>query len=210
MKFISAVLFSLTLVGSAHANVTSYTSASSFNAASIGLTDFDFEGIVGPGEATFFPSGVTRGPLSFSATSIFVIDPGFGSGNPVAILSGQSASPPAPNPVTATLGGATAISFSFGSYLVSGLPLSVVVTAGSDAVFNLAMPASINTYNFVGFTSDTAITKVVLNSDSQDISVFDISRFQVGSIAPVPEPAAALMFGIGLALMGAIGRRRRA
>ena len=213
MKFISRVIFvSLTLVATAQSAVTSYTSQSSFNLSSVGLLGFDFDGIASAGEAPFFPAGVTRGPVTFSATSSFVIDSGNGQGNPVPVFSGQSPNS-TPNPVTATLSGATAIGFFYGSYLASGLSFTATVTAGSDASFSLALPSVINNYKFVGFTSNTPITKVVFNSsvDSVDINAFDVAFFQVGSIAaPIPEPSIALMFGVGLALLGAIGKRRRA
>jgi len=117
-----------------------------------------------------------------------------------------------PNALTATISGAVkTIGFYLGSYNDSGTPFSAVVTAGgSDYSFSagLALPAAPNTFGFVGFTSPTAITKVVFTQPAP-YNALDVQKFTTSNVAAVPEPSAYAMFGAGLALFGMIGLRRR-
>ena len=115
-----------------------------------------------------------------------------------------------PNAITAIISGdVKAIGFYLGSYNYPGTPYSAVVTSDSiDYSFSgLSVPVSTNTFGFVGFSSTSAITKIVFTQPSPN-NALDVQKFTIGSVTPVPEPSIYAMFGAGLALFGMIGRRR--
>ena len=194
-----------------------FTSFSSATLGGAGGTEYVFDSLApGGGNTQSFlgnPVIVAGSGVSFTANESLVADAGV-LGNPTVIYSAKTGTGD-PNSITATLTGATALGFYYGSYLVANSVLNTTVTAGGlDYTFGSLTPPStlnlglINTYNFVGFTSVATITKVVFTQAVND-NALDIQRFYVGTVAAIPEPSVALMFGAGLALLGAIGRRRR-
>ncbi len=212
--FVASLAFA---AASAHAVVGpspyyDFTSFSSATLGGLGGTEFNFDSFNpgGGGTQSYFgdPVAVAGSGVSFTANESIIADIG-SFGNPTVIYTAKTGIPP--NTITATLTGATAIGFYYGSYNHASSPLTAIVTSsGIDSLpFALTLPAVTNTYNFVGFTSTETITKVMFTQDVND-NALDIQRFYVGTIAAIPEPSAALMFGVGLALLGAIGRRRRA
>ncbi len=196
-----------------------FTTFSNATLGGLGGDGFVFDSLAPGGGTTesFFgnPVTVAGSGVSFTANESIIADAG-ALGNPSVIYTAKTNT--FPNTITATLTGATAIGFYYGSYNVTNSVLNATVTAGgSDYTFgSLIAPSTLtlgpvaNTYNFVGFTSlaTATITKVVFTQAGTD-NALDIQRFHVGTIAAIPEPSAALMFGVGLALLGAIGRRRR-
>ena len=195
-----------------------FTSFSSATLGGAGGTEYVFDSLAPGGGNTqsFFgnPVTVAGSGVSFTANESIVADAGVLAGNPTVIYSAKTGAAD-PNSITAALTGATALGFYYGSYLVANSVLNATVTAGGqDYTFGSLTPPStlnlglINTYNFVGFTSVATITKVVFTQAVND-NALDIQRFYVGTVAAIPEPSVALMFGAGLALLGAIGRRRR-
>ncbi len=215
--FVASLAFA---AGSAHAVVgpSPYYDFTSFSSATLGGAggiEYVFDSLAPGGGNTqsFFgnPVTVAGSGVSFTANESIVADAGV-LGNPTVIYSAKTGTAD-PNSITATLTGATALGFYYGSYLVADSVLTATVTAGGlDYTFGSLTPPStltlgpaINTYNFVGFTSVATITQVVFTQALND-NALDIQRFYV---AVIPEPSVALMFGAGLALLGAIGRRRR-
>ena len=195
-----------------------FTSFSSATVGGAGGVEYNFNDL-NPGGGTtqsYFgnPVPVAGSGVSFTADESIISDIGV-LGNPTVIYTAKTATAD-PNTITATTSGASAIGFYFGSYLIANSPLTVTVTAnGIESSFgsftpasSVMLPANTNTYNFVGFTTNGSISKVVFTQAPSD-NALDIQRFFVGSAAPVPEPSLAMMFGVGLALIGAIGRRRR-
>lgn len=115
-----------------------------------------------------------------------------------------------PNTVTATLtGNIKAIGFYVGSFNYPGTSFSVIATSqGTDYdLGTFTLPAVANTFGFVGFSSSQAISKIVFGQESPT-NAFDIQKFVVGSVTPVPEPGMPMLLGAGLALL-AVARRRR-
>lgn len=216
LKFFVASLAFAT--ASAHAVVGpsayyDFTSFSSATLGGLGGSEFNFDSFNPPG-GNVLPLGGSPVPVpgsgvSFEAADAFIAD-ALLYGNPTIIYTAKVVTT-FPNTITATLTGATAIGFYYGSYAYAGTPLTAIVTSSGidSSPFALTLPSPSNTYNFVGFTSDATISKVVFTQDATD-NALDIQRFYVGTIAAVPEPSAALMFGVGLALLGVIGSRRRA
>lgn len=225
LKFLVASLAFATM--SAHAVVLvqvavaphyDFASFSSATVGGLGGVEYNFNEL-NPGGGTtqsYFgnPVLVAGSGMSFTADESIIADIGV-LGNPTVIYTAKTGTSD-PNTITATTAGATAIGFYFGSYNIANSPLTVTLTAnGVESSFgslslpsSIALPAVSNTYNFVGFTSAQAITKIVFTQAPGD-NALDIQRFFVGSAAPVPEPSLPIMFGVGLALIGAIGRRRR-
>ena len=217
--FVASLAFA---AASAHAVVgpSPYYDFTSFSSATLGGaggTEYVFDSLApGGGNTQSFlgnPVIVAGSGVSFTANESIVADAGV-LGNPTVIYSAKTGTAD-PNSITAALTGATALGFYYGSYLVANSVLNATVTAGGqDYTFGCLTPPStlnlglINTYNFVGFTSVATITKVVFTQAVND-NALDIQRFYVGTVAAIPEPSVALMFGAGLALLGAIGRRRR-
>lgn len=104
--------------------------------------------------------------------------------------------------------GVTAIGFFYGSYNGESSSFSASVNSGAFVASGLSLPGTTNTTKFIGFTSTLPITSIVFTQAAG--ANFDVTTFVTGSAAPVPEPSMALMFGVGLALMGAVARRKRA
>ena len=106
---------------------------------------------------------------------------------------------------------ATAIGFYFGSYSYFGTPLEVNVTSNNvvTTFSSVTLPDNTNPYvfNFIGFTSPSAITQVVFTQPNPNNGL-NIHTFSVGSIAAIPEPSIPALFVIGLALIGTIVRRK--
>ncbi len=114
-----------------------------------------------------------------------------------------------PNVLSVTLTtGVTAIGFFYGSYNGESSSFSASVNSGAFVASGLLLPGTTNTTKFIGFTSTLPITSIVFTQAAG--ANFDVTTFVTGSAAPVPEPSMALMFGVGLALMGAVARRKRA
>ena len=211
----------------AQASVTSFSTYAGFQGATLSLSEFGFDSFAPGGGSTQSYLGNPVSPagsgVAFTALESIVSDPGIHGGgyslaNTTYTGKSNSVSETTPNTITATVTGApTAVGFYFGSFNFSDLPLSVKVTSnGTDTTFgSLTLPSSVTlpattdpyVFNFIGFTSTSAITQVVFTQAAPG-DVMDIQRFSVGSIAAIPEPSIPALFVLGLALIGTIIRRK--
>jgi len=189
----------------ASASVIEYTSAAAFDAAASGATTYNFEGIAPAGG--FAGGSPTIGGVTFTApfSNEFVADANAGFGNyGASFFSGAQSVFPFVN-VTATLAGATAIGFAYGSVLSPLAPVTVTLSTGDTFTLTTPLNNGVDT-NFVGFTSSTPITSVSFVESGRD---FDVIQFVVASGTPVPLPASALLMLSGLVGVGVMARKRR-
>ncbi len=186
----------LVLPGTASALVTEYTDPADFNAATASATSYTFPAPQGDGsdEGTSF----TSGPLTFSGYRIELYNDG-GYGDGVSYVSELI------SPETITLSGATAVSFTIGTFegpqtvaiSVNGVPFTSVTEAGPH-------PDTL----FVGFTDTVPITSLTFSDITNPSNEIDVINFQVGSAAP--EPSTWALLGAGLAGLLGLRLRRRA
>jgi hypothetical protein len=204
--------------------LTTFSSRSAFNAATLGQTVTTFDGLAN-GSQTFIPSGsYSANGVTFSGAldtgsalfnNLFFADGVFAghgpgsSNNDVLFLPGNSL----PNFVgvtTITLPpGTTAAGFDYaGSF--RAVPLQVFFPSGAEV--NLTAPeADPNngpaTYGFFGFTSSTPISQLtIVTAGNNDNSMID--NFTTAQVIPptFPEPSSLAL--CGLAGLGLVGWRR--
>jgi hypothetical protein len=189
----------------ASASTTEYTDALSFDAAVLPPSTYNFEGIAP--SASYSQVDATVGGATFTSNNGYVIDAaaGFASYN-ASFFSGQSLTPGTdPSEVVCMLSGATAIGFTYGDYQEGGLPFTVTLSTGDS--FNLTTPSNPGSdTGFVGFVSDTPITKVTF-ADSG--SAFDVVNFSESAGATsVPEPGTLALMATGMFGIALLSRRR--
>lgn len=179
--------------------VTSYTSAATFSLATTGVTSYSFpQPAMGSGEMVASPYMV--GPLSFSASLLLLENDGlYGSGMHylAAVNSDEGVS----------LAGATAVSFTLGTY-AAAQSLSIYVNGTLAAV--VAEAGHPNTM-FIGFTDTVPITSLTFKDTTSPGGEIDATGFQVGMAvpgAPVPESSSTWAL-LALALPALFGFRRR-
>lgn len=150
-------------------------------------------------------SPFTTGGLTFSTTGVYTVttDLGFPASNPGEFLAYDSGD-------TASFASATPfnlLSLDLGGWVGFGTqPLSLRITgvraSGPDAVADVEVsPAVFANYVFAGFTN------------LQSVRLGSTRGFYVGvdniNVSPVPEPETLAMLLGGLAVLGAVVRRRK-
>ena len=234
MRFASlfALMVAFLLSGPpAHSAVQSYdqesAGAAGFNGNAIDIDVRNFEGLVNPNDSFL---QIDPQPLVLAPTVAFPATPPvsiISNGTLIVYPSGLSNSFQAAHLLSRNFGnlnelsvmltgtGATALGFVYGTsesaFVGMTFTASVIGSAGLSsplAQFSLNLPAAENTPKFVGFTSDSQITGVVFSAT--DVSHFNLLQVSVGTAALVPEPSQYFLFGVGLALLAAVGRRKAA
>jgi len=202
------VLLCLMLPGSLLAgSVTVYTNQASFDAATSGLTNIDFNGIAAPGSYVAYGAGpLTLSGVTFTGNgSMFVIDPAY-YGFPYTGGGFLTSDYSNPDIINAALGLVTAVGFDFGSLFSGGATFDVTLGSQTFIVSTTGSTES-GTLGFVGFTSSTPFSSVTLSMpDSPGYNAID--NFTFGSnVATTPEPSSLLLFATSL--LGLVPFRRK-
>jgi len=86
---------------------------------------------------------------------------------------------------------------------------TVTLLSGAVAVGSFQYNVAEDIAAFVGVWSNTAFDRVEIRETEGGIDNEFFGQFYIGDAAPVPAPGALALFGLGLAGLGLIGRRRR-
>ncbi len=190
----------------AQAQVTAYTSASAFQAASLNATaPFHFDSLTTPGNTHYYGPSYSFDGVSFTSSSLKVLSPTSGEGDLFGghsfLVGLKTANSGRTNQISwGAPTGTTAFGATFAS--LDGSPITVTV---NDQLFTLGTG---NT--FFGFTSSAPITFMAVDSASTRGTAMDGIVF--GDAAPVPEASSVISLGLLLVCAGgaALVRRRRA
>jgi hypothetical protein len=209
-----AGIFLSVMPTSAAAGVIVYNDLASFQAATTGLTDVNFNGIAPSGSFVYSPTppGFTRSGVTFNITNAL---PGDGLDvtarnyySPTIYPNDfliPSFSPRATTVESITLpSGATAVGLDLGTFLGGALTFSF--STGDQYVDSSA--ATFGSTSFLGFTSSAPITSLTIGYVNANEALV-IDDFQFGA-AIVPEPSTVTLAGLGiLGWLGYVWRRRR-
>ena len=209
----------------AHAASVTVDNFTSFASQVSGIISYDFSAVDTSVGGSSFPVYTPTNPLTIPASSIivapeasgFVLDPIYfqPAQAPYGNIKFFTSQAGATNAISISPGsGVFAVGIYFGTY--SGPPggsLTVNVNGDDATGAPITFPPQVaagtftlaQTVNFVGVISSTAINTVIFTPGLNVPVSFDLTSV----VTAVPEPSAALMFGVGLALLGAIGSRRR-
>jgi hypothetical protein len=189
-----------------------YNTRADFNAATVGRTVIDFEGIASDGGFMFLPTptGITLSGVNFTIDhtnnngNLFVIGRDrYYAGN--SVLSSQESTIGRNNLVTSFPGVSTAFALDFGSF--SSTPFIFTLSTGDT--FIRPTPGFFDEPNttFVGVTSSVPISSFRIDLAAAG-DVLNIDNFTMGTA--VPEPASLVLFVFGsLGLFGYGWRWRR-
>lgn len=196
---VSALALLALAPSAAQAQVTTYTSASEFQAASLVNAPFHFDGYASPGDIYYYGHSFSFDSVGFSSSSLKVVSPNDEFGDPFGghqFLSGVSNDPMYMNLPS----GVTAFGADFAT--LDGGPLDI--TVNYDQVFHFDSGTA-----FAGFVSDAPITSLSVDGGASRLGV---SGLQWGDAAPVPEASSVVSLGLLLLCAGGIAvlRRRRA
>jgi hypothetical protein len=196
---------------SAAAGLIAYHDLASFQAATTGLTDVNFNGIAPSGSFVDFPTppGFTRAGVTFNIANPL-------PGDFINVTAKNFYAPtiypndflvPAVSSRTTTVesitlpSGATAVGLDLGTF--KGGTLTFSFSTGDQYLDT--NPATFGSTSFLGFTSSSPITSLTIGY-ANDVLVVDDFQFEA---AAVPEPSTVTLAGLGiLGWLGYAWRRR--
>ncbi|HEX5243472.1 MAG TPA: hypothetical protein VFW23_09460, partial [Tepidisphaeraceae bacterium] len=193
--------FLLAACGFAQASaITSYTDAAAFGAASGSLTTIDFQSILGPGVvgADYNNQILSVGPINFNGITTDLLKNAsfstlsitnyagydtFGPGNPTAVVGGAVANTTDTQysgQLSADLASySTAVGFYVGMTNptdAGSFTIDVKTADGQTHTFSASSTGGVG--SFIGFTSDSAITGIDINSTPSDLSAANQTNTQ--------------------------------
>ena len=187
----------------AQAQVTAYTSASAFQAASVNATTpFYFDSLATQGSASYYGPSYSFDGVGFTSSSLKVLTPAGGEGDLFGghsfLVGLKTATSGRTNQISWGLPtGTTAFGATFAS--LDGSPITLDV---NDQLFTFGTGST-----FVGFTSSAPITFMSVNSTSPRGTAIDGIVF--GNAAPVPEASSVVSLGLLLLCAGGVTLARR-
>ena len=205
----------LALVPAAHAQstITQYDSRTSFDAATSGLTTFNFNGYAPADDSTQYPTGLTVQGVTFTASpdQLFVDDPGDGNGDP--FNGSQYLDTDNTQPLNIVLpAGTTAFGADFSNY---SSPYGTTITALVNGMtFTFAEPDG-NSSVFAGFTSLVPITSLSFSSanisnSSRGVALDNVSYGKASpAVSAAPEPSALATLAMSVLGLGGLVLRAR-
>ncbi len=201
-----AALGLLSFASAADAQITTYSTATAFAAATTGITSFNFNGY---GESGFYKdyssTGLTVQGVKFTVpinTYLYVQDPTYNGSRPFGndfYLEQQNT-----GPVNVALpAGTTAFGANFSGAVADNAKVTI-----NGTPYTFAEPGS-KSNTFFGFTSTTPITSLTYTSNGFGTSIDNV-RFGSIGVAATPEPGSiALLIGMGVTGAGVLRRRRK-
>jgi len=205
-KIAAAAALSLAALAGAQAAVVTYTDRATWTAATLGVSNIDFEGVAPAGGSSYYAGAYSTAGVSFSDSRsyLFVVDPAYfpqyydwGSG---AVMLGSAF-----GKITVTLTGANAL----GMDLMSIVGFGATMTLGLSSGETLSVPtANYPNRTFFGLTSDSDITSITISAGSAYPELDNFSFGRAAVVATVPEPGSVLLAGLAIAALGLASRRR--
>jgi hypothetical protein len=201
----------------AHAGLTVYTDLTSYQAATTGLSDVNFNGIVAPGGFTDYviPPGYTDAGTGTNFTfpgatgddinitsATYYSSHGGGPVLPDDVLNSSSSIPAGASESMTLPATETAVSLFFSTY--EGDPITITLSNG-DSYVDTASPAFGN-FAFLGFTDASGFSGLTV-SDPVGPGVL-LADFTFGTA--IPEPSTMAVLGFASLLLAGIRRRRGA
>jgi hypothetical protein len=214
------VAYSALSIEASRASVTEYTSVSDFSAAAGPTSFFNFDSVTPPpgGQVTNLSSGVTIGPATFTPSGQLL---GYPANNAYYSYGSPSYIQAQAGGLTVSTPGTFAIAFDIGSTSsdIAGGDANIVINGQSVFEFTLPM-SSLNPVTFVGFTSTTPITSVLLSEvpapyycygcNVGATPILDVLDYRISDAVPEPSTWAMMILGfLGLGFM-AYQRKTRA
>jgi hypothetical protein len=199
---VAVIAFWAGLCPNAFASFITYTDRSAWEAASIGLTNIDFEGITPPGtRADFSSTGLTLSGAHFDGdlSNCFII---FCTGGPYLFVDDTSGDAQLSGVGGFQIGRQVSIqeitvSFqdpitAFGSDFVFFTPNNEIFLISSTSSTSLVP----NNSQFVGFTSSEPVSQItVRNSDGQTGAQANLDNVAFGTAVPEPSTSFLLLCG---------------
>ena len=206
----------------AQAGFTLYDTVGAYDAASLGNTSLNFNGLAANGSDTAesSPPGLTVSGVNFSidrSTSnghLYVIGANFGphyGSSPV--LSSQGSTSGDNNLIVTLPGAFTSFALDGNSFSnIAGVfgsdPLTFTLSNGDS--FSPTLPSD-GSYGFIGLTSTTTFTSITItDSYSNGHGVVNLAGFTFGTAVPEPSSIALVLCGLtGLMVPGIRNRLQR-